>query len=528
MADFDAIFVGSGISSLVGAAVLARKGWRVVVLERNDRLGGAIRTEEITLPGFAHDVLSGWHPLFTGSQAYRELRSDLEQQGLRYLNTAYPTATLFPDGEAIFLSTCEDDNVQEFEGISCGDGEAWRRMMAGFLERADLAFGMLGTELWSTAGLRLAARGWRSMGTRGSLGFGAELLESSRSWLRRSFKSPRLQGLLAPWVLHTGLGPDAAGSGFMTQVIAAALQLGGMPVPQGGGGHLVEALESLIRLGGGICRTDSHVERILLGGGRATGVRLETGETISARRAVLCCVTPSQLYLRLLDPEDVPAQTRQLASNFRHGRGNMQIHIALAKPPAWPPDERFLKTAVIHLTPGLDAVSKAVNEADRGLLPAEATIVVGQPLAVDPSRAPQGKWILWIQLQELPSHPEGDAAGVLDTRGGQWTSALKEGYADRIVERLCRALPGLRESILKRVVLSPADLERMNINLVGGDPYGGDCSLDQFFLWRPLPGLPRHRTRIAGLYHIGASTHPGPGLHGASGYMAAKQLLRRR
>ncbi len=494
------------------------------MFERNDCFGGNIRTEELTLPGFLHDVLSGWHPLFTGSPAYGELREELTVHGLHYLNTPHPTATLFPDDLAAFLTTSQEDNAAHFDGFAVGDGEAWRNMMAGFLTKADLAFGLLGTELWSPQGLLLAARGWRSLGTEASLQFGAELLESSRHWLEKTFSSPRIRGLLAPWVLHTGLGPEAAGSGFMTQVIAASLQLGGMPVPRGGGARLVDALASLIRAQGGVLRSGSHVERILLRDGRALGVRLLNGEEYTAGRAVICSVTPSQLYLKLLDPKQVSSSLRQRASEFRHGRGDMQIHLALSAPPAWP-DERLLKTALIHVTPGLDAVSRAVHEADRGLLPEEATIVVGQPLTVDPSRAPRDKWILWIQLQELPSRPRGDAAGRIDTRDGFWDDILKERYADRIMRRLYRQLPGLEESILKRVVLSPADLERLNINLVGGDPYGGDCSLDQFFLCRPLPGLPQHRCPMAGLYHIGASTHPGPGLHGASGYMVAKQLL---
>ena len=199
-------------------------------------------------------------------------------------------------------------------------------------------------------------------------------------------------------------------------------------------------------------------------------------------------------------------------------------NFVMAEPPQWPGgDERFLRTAVVHVTLGLNGVSKAVNEAERGLLPSEGTIAVGQPMAVDPSRGPSGGWIIWIQLQELPNHPQGDAEGELETGNGTWTESLREKYADRIVFRLGRLIPNLESATLKRVVLSPADLEAANINLVGGDPYGGSCSLDQFFLWRPFPGIAHHRTPIAGLYHIGASTHPGPGLHGASGYLVVAQ-----
>src|SRR5205085_11566288 len=130
----------------------------------------------------------------------------------------------------------------------------------------------------------------------------------------------------------------------------------------------------------------------------------------------------------------------------------------------------------VHLTPGLDGVSRAVNEAERGLLPAEATVVAGQPLTVDPSRAPEGKGILWIQLQELPWHVKGDAAGELDVGDGTWTGELRERYADRIQARIARHVPNLEASFLRRVVLSPADLEQANVHLRHGDPYGGSLA----------------------------------------------------
>ena len=151
----------------------------------------------------------------------------------------------------------------------------------------------------------------------------------------------------------------------------------------------------------------------------------------------------------------------------------MQIHFALSEPPRWEGDERLAQTAVVHVTPGLDGVSRAVNEAERGLLPAEPTIVCGQPLTIDPSRAPDGKGMLWIQLQELPWHVKGDAAGELDTGDGTWTDELRERYADRVQARLARHIPNLESTVLARTTLSPADLQAANPNLVHGDPYAG-------------------------------------------------------
>ena len=529
MPPYDALLVGSGINSLACAALLSEAGWRVLVLERDDQLGGAIRTSsELTAPGYTHEVLSSWHPLFAGSATYGELGEELGRRGLTYLNTELPTGTLFPGGEAAFLTTTLDGNVAELDRHAAGDGDAWRRQHEEFMSSADLSFGVLGVELWSTQGLGLASKAARRLGRHGLLEFAGSSLVSCRDWCAATFASEEAAGLLAPWVLHTGLGPDQAMSGFMTQVIANAVQLGGMPVPQGGGIRLVEALAGIVRDAGGELRTNADVDRVLIAGGRAEGVRLLDGEQLYANRAVIASVTPTQLYGRLLLESDAPPEVWRSARGFRYGRAGMQIHYALSEPPDWagPEAERLARTAIVHLTPGMDGVSRAVNEAERGLLPAEATVVVGQPCAVDPSRAPAGGWIVWVQLQELPSRPRGDAAGELDVGDGTWTEELREAYADRITERLGRQLRNLKKATIKRVALSPADLERLDINLVGGDIYAGSCALDQNLLWRPTGRVPGHSTPVDGLFQIGASTHPGPGLGAGSGYLVAKRLTR--
>jgi phytoene dehydrogenase-like protein len=519
VAEHDAVVVGSGINSLACAALLARAGWDVCMLEREAEFGGAIKTAELTEPGYVHDVFSAWHPLWVGGPAHAELADDLADRGLEYLNTEQPTATAFPDGSSAFLSTSPDTNAAEL-------GEAWPRAMAAVGEQAELVFGVLGTELWSRAGAGLGVSAFRKLGRRGLAVFGAEVVQSSRDWLQSTFESERAHGLLAPWVLHTGLGPDAAASGFMTRVIAFAIEAGGMPIPRGGGARLVDALVRLIGDNGGTCRTAADVERIVVRDRRATGARTTDGEIVAARRAVICNVTPRQLYGRLLDVGDVPPEVAAAGNRFRFGRSEMQIHFAMSEPPRWDGDERLARTAIVHVTPGLDGVSRAVNEADRGLLPAEATIVVGQPLTIDESRAPQDAGLLWIQLQELPWHVKGDAAGELDAGSGTWTESLRERYADRIQARIAQHVPNLESSLRKRVVLSPADLQAANINLEQGDPYSGSLALDQNFLWRPFAQSPGHRTAVRGLFHIGASTWPGPGLGGGSGTLVARELLR--
>ena len=147
---------------------------------------------------------------------------------------------------------------------------------------------------------------------------------------------------------------------------------------------------------------------------------------------------------------------------------------------------------------------------------------------MDASRAPESAGLLWIQLQELPWHVEGDAAGAIDQGDGSWTEDLRERYADRIQARIARHVPNLESAIRNRVVLSPADLQAANVNLHHGDPYSGSLALDQNFLWRPFAASPGHGTPVARLWHIGASTHPGPGLGAGSGTLVAKRLLRMR
>ena len=394
------------------------------MLERNDWLGGAIKTAELTEPGFVHDVFSAWHPLWVGGAAHAELGDELAARGLEYLNTDLPTATAFPDGQSSFLLRTAEGNAQEI-------GPEWPGMLERFVPNADLAFGVLGTELWSPAGLAFGAKAVRRLGRNGFAAFAGDLLQTSRDWLQQTFESERAHGVLAPWVLHTGLGPDAAASGFMTQVIAVAVQEGGMPIPRGGGAKLADALVQLIRDHGGTCETGVDVERVLVREKRAAGVRLTGGETVSAERAVIANVTPTQLYERLLADADVPGPGAGCAPLPLRPLGDADPFRALrAAALGRRRAARQDRDRPRHAGPrrGL-----ACGERGRArLLPAEATIVVGQPLTIDPSRAPAGKGLLWIQLQELPWRVKGDAAGLdVGDGSGRTSSGAVRGSASR-------------------------------------------------------------------------------------------------
>ena len=518
----DHIIVGSGINALVCAAMLGAKGRKVLILERNDRIGGCIRTEEITAPGFIHDVMATTFVLFITSPAYTALAADLGRHGLEFCHTGTPTGVLTPDGRHAVLKTDRAANIAAFNALAAGDGDRHGQDVGEIERNAGLLFGLLGGSLWSYPTFKLlAAEAWRR-GPRGLAAFLGEALTPARGWLETSYRSETMQALWAPWVLHAGLGPEDAFSGQIAKIIAFALEAAGAPIVKGGAKNLLAAFEALIKERGGEIRTGADVASIVHAGGRAAGVRLASGEKISAAKGVICSVTPTQLYDRLLGGAK-PVGDPDAVKNYRHGKGNFQIHYALDRPPAWK-GEGLGKVALLHLTPGLDGVSKACNEAARGMLPEVPTICVGQPHALDPSRCPPGKAILWLQLPEAPSYIKGDAAGKLIVADGGWTETLREAYADRAEAILATHIDGFKETVIARKSYSPADLEAMNINLVGGDPYGGSSTIDQAFLWRPFKGTRNHETGVKNLYHIGASTHPGAGLGGGSGFLLGSRL----
>lgn len=519
MERFDHVLIGAGINSLVAAAMLAKKGDRVLVLERGDRPGGAMRTEEATLPGFHHDVMAATFVLFLTSPAHAALGADLARHGLTFCHTRHPTAVLRPDGGALVLSTDRAANIAAWEALAPGDGAAHGHDVGTIERDAPFLFALLGGPLWSWPVVKRMVGQARRRGLRGLAAWIGAALVPARAWLETTYQSPLVQALWAPWVLHCGLTPEATYSGQMGKVIAFALEAAGAPVCQGGAGRAGEAFRTLIEEWGGQVRCNAEVDRILVSRGAASGVQLVGGERIGAGH-VAASVAPGQLYGRLLRDEHLPAE-RAATGSFRHGRGNFQLHYALERPPEWLA-EGLDDVALIHLADGIDSVSKSANEAERGMLPAVPTICVGQPHRLDPGRCPDGKAILWLQIPDAPRVIKGDAAGQI--AGRRWDEAVREAFADRIEAILARHIRDFDRIKLARRAYSPADLAEMNVNLVGGDPYGGSCGIDQFFLFRPFARSVNATTALRGLSHIGASTHPGPGLGGGSGYNLARRM----
>jgi phytoene dehydrogenase-like protein len=519
---YDIITVGSGHNALVAAALLARAGNRVLVLERNDKPGGFVRTEEVTLPGFKHDLYATRHPLFLISKAYNELEADLRARGLEYLNTDLPTGVVLSDGRSAILSGDLETSAAEFDRLSPGDGRALADLMGDFGKYAHNVFPLFSLDLASNQGQTLI-RDLMGSGKGGFAPFAAEFMQSARDVLNDRFRSPVAKALIAPWVLHLGRTLDSVSSGFDVSLLLSALMAGGMPVPRGGGDMLVKTLGQIVTDHGGAIQCGATVDRILVERGRAVGVRVTEGDAYTAGRAVIASVNADQLYLRLLADADVPSPLIQQAKRYRYGLGCVQIQLALSKPPDWPDDR--LRAGQPHLLRSMEACAMAIAQAKNGDLPSEPTLSVDVPTELDPSRAPHGAAIMRVQVLQLPCRPRGDAAGEIDVGGGTWSEDVKNRFADRIINLLGGYLPNLPGAILGRHVVSPEDLARYNPNSGPGDPYGGSMELAQSYLFRPLPGQPSHQTALPNVFLVGAGTWPGGGVNGGSGYIVAHQLL---
>ena len=519
MAPVEVAIIGSGINALVAGALLSRRKKRVLVLEREPHAGGCMRTEEVTLPGFHHDVMAATFVLFLTSPAYGELAEDLARHGLEFCHSPHPTAVLRPNGNAVVLGMDRAANVAAFNGLHPGDGDNHAADVGQVEQDAEVLFALLGGPLWSWSTARLIGRQAWKRGLNEFKAWVGEGLAPARAWLEWRYGSEDIRALWAPWVLHTGLTPESTYSAQMGKVIAFALEAAGAPVVKGGAARAADALVAMIEANGGEVRTGADVDRILVLNGSASGIALADGEEIAAG-TVVASVAPGQLHDRLLC--DHPAAGRPSHGAYRHGRGSFQLHYALDGPPVWR-TQGLDDVALVHLADSIDSVSKSSNEAERGLLPKCPTICVGQSHRLDPTRCPEGKGVLWLQIPDAPRVIKGDAAGHIDT-SPEWTEAVRDAFADRIEEILAKNIENLDAIKLSRRAFSPADLEGMNINLVGGDPYGGSCTIDQFFVFRPFTDSRNSDTRLKNLFQIGASVHPGPGLGGGSGYNLAKKL----
>ncbi|MBZ5758940.1 MULTISPECIES: NAD(P)/FAD-dependent oxidoreductase [Rhizobium] len=520
---YDAVVVGAGHNGLAAAVHLTAKGWKVAVVEGSTTAGGAVKTAEVTLPGFRHDLCAMNLSMFAGSAFLAQYRQELVANGLGFVPAADCFASVFRDGTYLGVSTDLEKTAAAIAALSPEDAAAWRAMLSEFTTDAPHIFGLLGAPMPSLAAANVLWKAWRQKGSGWLYDTVRMLLSSPRDFLDARFRHAKLKTMMAAWGLHLDFAPDVAGGALFPYLESMANQAFGMVIGQGGADTIIKAMTGMLTARGGEILLGTAVDKVLVSGGKATGVLLADGRRLEASRAVIANVNPKNLFDKLLDADPKRRDFDRKVSRFRAGPGTMMIHLALDSLPDWTAGEALKSFAYVHIAPDLEMMSKVYAEAAAGLLPVEPALVVGQPTAIDPSRAPAGKHVLWVQVRVLPAEILGDAAAKI---GALSWDAVKEDYADRVIDIIEVHAPGLRAKILARTVVSPLDLERENPNLIGGDSLSGSHHLDQNFLFRPVAGYSRYRTPVAGLYMCGASTWPGAGTGAGSGFLLARMLAK--
>jgi phytoene dehydrogenase-like protein len=518
---YDAIVIGAGHNGLAAAVHLAAKGWKVAVVERADEPGGAVKTRAVTLPGFQHDLFAMNLGLFAGSPFFAAYKDGLVKHGLEFSGADDCFASAFPDGTWLGVSRNVSATAARIAAFSAKDAERWRSMASEFPQEAAHIFPLLGAPMpsWS-----MARSLWNSYRVKGGAWFGDLIrlvLSSSREFLDGDFESEKLKVMMAAWGMHLDFSPDVAGGALFAYLESMAEQSFGMAIGRGGAATVINALVAYFKELGGELHLGRTVERVEINNSRASGIRLAGGETVAAQRAIIANVHPRIVFGQFLVKDPARASFDARIARFRSGPSTMMIHLALSGLPDWTAGHELKRFAYVHLAPSLAAMSATYTQAMAGLLPDEPVLVVGQPTAIDPTRAPHGKHVLWVQVRALPAAIRGDAAGII--KATHWDDA-KEAYAARVMDLLERYAPGLSGKILGRAVFSPLDLERENPNLIGGDSTSGSHHLDQNFLMRPVFGWSRYKTPVRNLYLCGASTWPGAGVNAGSGFMLAKML----
>jgi phytoene dehydrogenase-like protein len=514
--DEDAIVIGAGHNGLVAANMLAEQGWSVLVLEAEAEPGGAVKSGEITEPGFTSDVFSSFYPLAVASPAIRAL--ELERHGLRWRRAPLALAHPQPDGTCAVISTDIDETAASVERFAPGDGAAWRDLYA-YWGRAGGPF--MDALLRPFPPLRGGARLAATLGPRDLLRFLRFALLPVRRLAEERFRGDGAAWLLAGNALHADFAPESAGSGLFGWVLCGLAQQQGFPTPEGGAGRLTAALVDRLRAHGGRLECATRVERILLRRGRAVGVRTRDGREITAGRAVLATTVAPLLFRDLVGDEHLPRAFTDDLRRFQFDNGTVKVDWSLDGPIPWTaPDAR--RAATVHVADGIDELTRTSAQLARGLIPDRPFLVMGQYSMADETRQPPGKETAWAYTH-VPRRIKGDAGGDLT---GAWDERDAEAFAARIEGEIERRAPGFRTLIRARHIFTPPKLEAADASLVGGAINQGTAQIHQQLVFRPTPGLGRAETPVRRLFLAGASAHPGGGVHGAAGANAARAALR--
>ncbi len=468
---FDAIVIGSGPNGLSAAIALAQAGRSVVVLEGASRPGGAVATEELTLPGFHHDTFSAVYPAAAASPVFARL--PLARHGLEWVHPRFCMAHPQPDGSAAVLSRDLAETADILDRLHAGDGERWAAFAQPFVRRPRA---LRRTLLAGFPPLRGPAELLARAGPRATLSLARAVLMPAQALAHELLESDAARAWLHGSALHGDVPIAARGSAITAVYLQLLGHVGGWPSPRGGAGRLTAALTGVLAELGGKVRCGQPVVRIAAERGRVTGVELAGGERVAAR-IVIADVTPRSL----LQLADLPRRYAAALRRYRYGPPTLKVDWALDGPIPWTAPEAR-EAGTVHVGD------------ERGFA------ICGQQSIADPGRAPAGKHTAWAYVHDTEIGPDGVEA------------------------RIERFAPGFRGRILARHVLTSADLEARNPNLVAGDVGAGSYALDQL-IFRPVRTLTPYRTPIRGLYLGSAATFPGGGVHGVPGHAAARLAL---
>jgi phytoene dehydrogenase-like protein len=531
---YDAVVIGGGHNGLISAAYLARAGMKTLVLEQRHVLGGAAVTEEI-FPGFRFSVFSYVVSLLR-PEIIRELQ--LPRHGLDILPLD-GTFTPLRDGEGPaagggdYLWRVNDHGrtIRELRRWSKLDAEAYEEYGQLMVEMARFIKPILAitppdlTSLDPRPLLPLAglARSFQQLPERQQAVFVQLMTMSAADFLEQWFETDPLKATMAAsGIIGTYQGVRSPGTAYvllhhyMGEIDGAFRAWG---IPKGGTGGVSNAIASAARALGAEIRTEAKVARIIVRNGRATGVALESGEEIEASD-VLSSVDSRLTFLGLVEPGTLDADFEDEVRRFKFRGSSGKVNLAVDRLPEFtclPGEGEHLRGA-ISFSPSVDEMEQAYDDAKYNRFSAKPYIDMIIPTLVDPSMAPPGKHVISCFVQYAPYR--------LAPELGTWDDQ-REAFGDAVVDRIAEFAPDIREIILHRNVQTPLDIERTT-GLSEGNIFQGELSLEQLFFNRPVPGYARFRTPIRDLWLCGSATHPGGGIMGANGRIAAMEVLRAR
>lgn len=512
----DAVVIGAGPNGLVAANLLADAGWDTILLEANDEPGGAVRTAEITAPGFRNDLFSAFYPLAAASPVIRSLR--LEEQGLQWTHAPTVLAHPRPDGPAAVLHRDIERTAASLELGAPGDGDRYRRIIEDWLRvSGPFVDALLSPFPPLRASVRMIAAARRS-----------ELFDLARLAVMplRRFVEEELHGsparlLFAGNALHADFTPESAGGAVFGWLLVGLGQQYGFPVPVGGAGQLTAALVARAVGRGVRIECGAQVDSVVIREGRAVGVVTTDGRTVSARRAVLADCDAGHLLLSMVGESHLPANVVSRLRRVQRASGTFKVDWSVDGRVPWI-DPSVADAGTVHIADSLDELTMSAAQLTMGQVPADPFLLIGQMTTADATRSPPGTESMWAYTH-VPQQIVADAGG--DGIGPAWSHSDRERFADRMQARIERLAPGFGSLVSARHILSPIDLQRADANLVGGDLNGGTAQLHQQVIFRPVAGFARPETPIRSLYLASASAHPGGAVHGACGANAARAAI---